>query len=107
MENEPVCITDILGNKRWYLGYKLHRLDGPAIEFADGDKSWYLNGDIHRLDGPAFMGYNGSKNWYINSHHVTFQINKWAEENEIDLDNLTEVDKALIKLVWSDYVPET
>ena len=23
---------------------KLHRLDGPAIEYANGDKSWYMNG---------------------------------------------------------------
>jgi hypothetical protein len=22
----------------------LHRIDGPAIEYADGDKCWYLNG---------------------------------------------------------------
>lgn len=22
----------------------LHRLDGPAIEYADGRKQWYLNG---------------------------------------------------------------
>ena len=41
--------------------------------------------------------------WYINSHRVTAQITKWAKDNGIDLDNLTEVDKALIKLVWSDY----
>jgi len=27
------------------LNGKLHREDGPAIEFANGDKSWYLNGD--------------------------------------------------------------
>ena len=22
----------------------LHRLDGPAIEYADGEKEWYVNG---------------------------------------------------------------
>ena len=26
----------------------LHRLDGPAIEYADGTKSWWLNGKRHR-----------------------------------------------------------
>ena len=36
-------IEDNLGNKRWYVNDKLHRTDGPAIEFADGDKFWYLN----------------------------------------------------------------
>jgi hypothetical protein len=32
------------GYKYWYLNGKLHREDGPAIEYADGDKYWYLNG---------------------------------------------------------------
>ena len=32
------------GSKSWWLNGKLHREDGPAIEWADGDKSWWLNG---------------------------------------------------------------
>jgi hypothetical protein len=32
------------GSKFWYLKDKLHREDGPAIEWANGYKSWYLNG---------------------------------------------------------------
>jgi hypothetical protein len=28
----------------WYLNDKLHREDGPAIEYADGYKAWWLNG---------------------------------------------------------------
>ena len=35
--------VDNNGNKRWYSNDKLHREDGPAIEFANGSKSWYLN----------------------------------------------------------------
>ena len=30
------------GSKFWHLNGKLHREDGPAIEFANGDK-WCLN----------------------------------------------------------------
>ncbi len=33
------------GTKYWHLNGKLHREDGPAIEWADGDKDWYLNGN--------------------------------------------------------------
>lgn len=33
-----------LGNKWWFLNGKLHRIDGPAIEYKNGDKLWYLNG---------------------------------------------------------------
>ena len=32
------------GDKNWYLDDNLHRIDGPAIEDADGSKHWYLNG---------------------------------------------------------------
>ena len=31
------------GYKFWCLNGKLHREDGPAIEYADGTKSWFLN----------------------------------------------------------------
>ena len=54
------------GTKEWYLNDKLHREDGPAIEFANGDKSWYLNGKLHREDGPAVEYASGSKSWYLN-----------------------------------------
>jgi hypothetical protein len=39
----PAMEEDTHGNKFWYLKDKLHREDGPAVEWADGDKSWYLN----------------------------------------------------------------
>lgn len=29
---------------------KLHRLDGPAVEFADGDKYWYIDGQSYDQD---------------------------------------------------------
>ena len=32
------------GIQHWFLNDKLHREDGPAVEFADGCKLWYLNG---------------------------------------------------------------
>ena len=32
------------GGKYWYLGDKLHREDGPAVEYFNGTKEWYLNG---------------------------------------------------------------
>ena len=41
------------GTKEWYINGKLHREDGPAIEWANGDRYWYLNGKLHREDGTA------------------------------------------------------
>ena len=50
-----------MATKAWYLNGKLHREDGPAVEFADGDKFWYLNGKLHREDGPAVEYADGDK----------------------------------------------
>ena len=32
------------GNKLWFQNDKLHREDGPAIEYVDGYKAWCING---------------------------------------------------------------
>jgi hypothetical protein len=34
---------DVCGNRYWYFKRKLHREDGPAIEYSNGYKAWYLN----------------------------------------------------------------
>ena len=54
------------GSKFWYQNGKRHRLDGPAEEYADGTKFWYQNGKLHRLDGPAREYSDGTKSWWIN-----------------------------------------
>ena len=54
------------GKKVWYLRGKKHRLDGPAIEWSDGTKHWIVNGQLHRLDGPAIEWADGDERWYIN-----------------------------------------
>ena len=91
----------------WYRNDKflgvVHREDGPAVEYHNGYKEWWVHGNKHRLNGPSIEIPNGKKFWFINNHNVTYEITTWAKENDIDLDNLTDVDKALIKLVWADY----
>lgn len=54
-----------------YLDGKLHREDGPAIEFKDGHKIWYLHEKPHRIDGPAVEGLNGINEWWINGVKFT------------------------------------
>jgi hypothetical protein len=48
------------------LNGKLHREDGPALEFANGDKEWWIDGKLHRLDGPAVEWADGAKEWWVN-----------------------------------------
>jgi hypothetical protein len=63
--------VDEEGTIRWYkLGTnKLHRTDGPAVEYANGDKYWYIEGECHRTDGPAIDRINGYKAWFIEGKH--------------------------------------
>jgi hypothetical protein len=59
-------ITNI-GNKFYYKDKKmtkLHREDGPAVEYASGSKFWYRDDKRHREDGPAIEWENGTKEWY-------------------------------------------
>lgn len=48
-----------------YFKGNLHRLDGPAVEFASGAKKWWKEGKRHRLDGPAAERVNGYKEWFV------------------------------------------
>ena len=80
MTNEPILETDECGNKQWLLNDELHRLDGPAIEWASGSKAWYIKGKLHREDGPAIEWVGGFKEWYLNGEFISYHElnkNKW------------------------------
>jgi hypothetical protein len=58
----------------WRLNGKLHREDGPAIEWKskrDLKYVWYLNGKIHREDGPACEFHSDKKEWWLDSVELT------------------------------------
>ena len=52
------------GKKEWYHKGIPHREDGPAIQNPDGTKEWYRHGRRHRIDGPAIERPDGTKEWY-------------------------------------------
>jgi hypothetical protein len=57
------------GTKLWRDKYgQFHRLDGPAIEYANGDQSWFENGLLHRIDGPAMIFNRGGGKWHYRWH---------------------------------------
>ena len=60
------AIEYVNGHKEWWLHDKRHREDGPALEFASGDREWYLHGKLHREDGPAIEYVGGYREWYLN-----------------------------------------
>ena len=60
------------GTRRYYnKDDKLHRTDGPAVEYANGSKCWYQNGQRHRANGPAIEGEDGYKAWWLNGEELT------------------------------------
>ncbi len=60
------CRIDELGDKRWFFNDRLHREDGPAVEWANGSKSWWMHGKRHRENGPAIERTDGYKAWWVN-----------------------------------------
>ena len=77
----------------WFLNGKRHRVDGPAVEWANGYKSWFLNGERHRVDGPAVEYTNGDKEWYLNGQQFTKSgFNKRMNPKEL---TVAEIEKLL------------
>jgi hypothetical protein len=77
---DRVAKIDQHGTKYWrdHCG-KMHRDDGPAIEWPNGDKWWYHHGKRHRANGPAIERRNGSKEWwqYGNRHRNDGPAIEW------------------------------
>jgi hypothetical protein len=86
------------GSKFWYLNGKLHREDGPAIEWASGGKRWYLNDELHREDGPAIEWASGGKYWYLNGKYVTEEEHKRLTSKVIEM-TVAQISEALGKQV--------
>jgi hypothetical protein len=78
------------GDVMWYLHGLCHRADGPAIERANC-AAWYRNGIRHREDGPAIIWTDESKEWYLNGNRYGF---------EEFLRRLPKEDAVLVALTW-------
>jgi hypothetical protein len=53
------------GTKEWWVDHKRHRLDGPAFIWADGIQQWWVDDKLHRTDGPAVIWADGTKEWWV------------------------------------------
>jgi hypothetical protein len=95
----------------YYLNYKLHRLDGPAVKYSNGDKEWWYNGLRHRIDGPAIEYIDGYKEWYQNGllHRIDGPAVEWEdgdkcwyyEDKYIDCNSQEEFERYIkLKLFW-------
>ena len=91
------------GYKAWFVDDKRHRLDGPAIEYANGSKEWYVDGKRHRLDGPAVEYASGCKAWFVNGERLSEEaFNALTKPIELTLEDIAAkfgVDVGKIKIV--------
>ena len=91
------------GYKVWRVDGKRHRLDGPAVEWADGGKAWYVEGKLHRLDGPAFEWVDGDKSWWVDDKPLSEgEFNALSKPLELTLDQIAAkfgVDVKNLKIV--------
>ena len=56
------------GSESWYSVFdeQFHNSLGPAvIIYDDGTKEWFMNNQLHRLDGPAVEYANGHNEWWV------------------------------------------
>jgi len=75
--------VDKWGTRRYFnSANQLHRIDGPAIEWAIGTKEWWQNGQRHRTVGPAVELPSGGKEWWINGKFLSEdEFNQLVSEN--------------------------
>ena len=66
--------------------------------YSNGTKYWYLNGKLHREDGPAIEWADGYKFWYLDGKEVTEEEHKRMTSKVIEM-TMEEISKALGKQV--------
>ena len=70
VENLCILYISVCGDKVWCKqNEKIHRLNGPAMQFDNGTR-WFQNNKPHRLDGPAKSFANGVKQWFYHGKHI-------------------------------------
>lgn len=59
------------GTVEYFIDGKLHRTDGPAVIWSTGYKAWYQDNRLHRIDGPAVEKANGEIGYWIDGKQLT------------------------------------
>jgi hypothetical protein len=79
--------------KRNYTGVGIMR--SGLHTSSEGTKYWFLNDKLHRTDGPAIEYATGDKLWYLNDQYYSF--NDWLEANT----EMSDQQRVMFKLEWS------
>ena len=86
------------GYRAWWQNGQLHRNDGPAVESPSGLRAWCQNGLLHRTDGPAVVYANGTKEWWLNDVRHTEDAWIAATQSVVEL-TIAEIETLLGKRI--------
>lgn len=87
---------------RYFKEGKVHREDGPAVQWADGYKEWYKEDKLHRIDGPAVEYINGKKEWWVDGIQYAERDLEYFCKNCVFLGK----EKRKHELVWLRFLDE-
>lgn len=80
----------------YYKNGKIHREDGPAIEWSDGSQYWYFEGNLHRKNKPAVIQMAGLCEWWENGNlNYRKVIDQTSIKDLIDNENQIEQKKEI------------
>lgn len=92
VDEEPY--VDPYGNRHWWKGVYRHRINGPAVEYADGTCIWIRHNVRHRDDGPAVILPDGSCKWVLSGSEFTFD--EWCS-----ITGKTPEDQLMLRLKYA------
>ena len=67
-------------------------IEYTVIVYGDGTKEWALNGKLHREDGPAIEYTCGGKHWFLNGKEVTEEEHKKLTSKATCASKVVEID---------------
>ena len=86
------------GRREWRQHGILHRTDGPAVENANGYCAWWQNGHLHRTDGPAIEYAAGAYEWWFNGTQHTEESWRTATQPTVEM-SVAEIESLLGKRI--------
>jgi hypothetical protein len=98
IDNDDAARAAILVPAVEYTGGELHRLDGPAEEWADGDKEWYIYGD--KLSERCFNNHRLVKDFNIMKNYTETK-SPYREKISITIEN------KVCRLYWLWFIPSS
>ncbi|NGM24395.1 hypothetical protein G3576_30740 [Roseomonas stagni] len=93
--------ADIILKATYWL--RSQKADGKQVVKSGGDRLWFEDYRMHRLDGPALVYANGKCRWYVRGVDITDDVLMWVHENGLPPPSKwTDKERVFFALRFSD-----